>query len=87
MSRVWKKFFIKVGKGLSVVAYVLGSMFVGGLIAGWLGFDIEVGIFAGAFVMVFLPMIAILLRDVYRESKLEVQIENNKIMQQLGKKS
>jgi hypothetical protein len=85
MSRVWKKFFIKVGKGLSVVAYVLGSMFVGGLIAGWLGFDIEAGILAGATVMVFLPMIAFLLRDVYRESKLEVQIENNKIMRDLGK--
>jgi hypothetical protein len=85
MSRVWKKFFIKVGKGLSVVAYVLGSMFVGGLIAGWFSYDIEAGILAGATVMVFLPMIAFLLRDVYRESKLEVQIENNKIMRDLGK--
>lgn len=83
MSRVWKRFLIKVSKGVGVIAYVLGSMFVGGLIAGWLGFDIEAGILAGAGVMVVLPMVAFLLRDVYRDAKQEVEWENRKMMNAL----
>ncbi len=80
MSRVWKRFLIKVSKGLGAIAYILGSMFAGGFIAGWLGFDIEIGIMVGAVVMVFLPMIAVLLRDVYRDAKQEVEWENRKLM-------
>jgi hypothetical protein len=80
MSRVWKRFLIKVSKGVGVIAYVLGSMFAGGLIAGWLGFDIKAGILAGAFVMVIFPMIAYMLRDLYRDAKEEIEWENRKMM-------
>jgi hypothetical protein len=80
MSRVWKRFLLKVSKGVGVIAYVTGSMFAGGLTAGWLGFDIEAGIFAGAVVMVIFPMIAYLLRDIYRDAKQEVEWENRKMM-------
>jgi hypothetical protein len=83
MSRVWKRFLIKVSKGVGVIAYVLGSMFAGGFVAGWLGFDVEAGIFAGAGVMVFLPMIAYLLRDIYRDAKQEVEWENREMMRTL----
>jgi hypothetical protein len=80
MSRVLKRFLIKVSKGVGVIAYVLGSMFAGGLIAGWLGFDIEAGILTGATIMVFLPMIAYMLRDLYRDAKEEIEWENRKMM-------
>lgn len=83
MSRVWKRFLIKVSKGVGAIAYVLGSMFAGGFIAGWLGFDVEAGILAGATVMVVLPMVAFLLRDVYRDAKQEVEWENRKMMNAL----
>jgi len=84
MNRVWKRFLIKVSKGVGVIAYVLGSMFAGGLLAGWLGFDIEAGIFAGVVVMVFLPMIAFLLRDLYRDAKQEVEWENKDLLRKIG---
>ena len=83
MSRVWKRFLIKVSKGVGAIAYVLGSMFAGGLIAGWLGFDFEAGILAGAGVMVILPMVAFLLRDVYRDAKREVEWENRDMLNTL----
>jgi hypothetical protein len=83
MSRVWKRFLIKVSKGVGAIAYVLGSMFAGGFIAGWLGFDFENGILAGAGVMVILPMVAFLLRDVYRDAKREVEWENRDMLNTL----
>ncbi len=83
MNRVWKRFLFKVSKGLGAIAYVLGSMFAGGFIAGWLGFDVEAGILAGAVVMVFLPMVAFLLCDVYRDSKQEIEWENKDLIRKI----
>jgi hypothetical protein len=83
MSRIWKRFLFKVAKGVAVISYVLGSMFVGGFIAGWLGYDPEAGIMAGAFVMVIFPIIAFLLRDIYQDAKREVEWENRKMMDTL----
>jgi putative effector of murein hydrolase LrgA (UPF0299 family) len=80
MSRVWKRFFIKMSKGVGGIAYVLGSMFAGGFIAGWLGYDIEAGILAGAMLFIILPMVAFLLRDLYRDAKQEIEWENRKMM-------
>lgn len=83
MSRVWKRFFLKVAKGIAVISYVLGSMLIGGFIAGWLGYDLEAGIMAGAFVMVIFPMIGYMIRDVYRDAKREVEWENREMMSAL----
>lgn len=83
MSRVWKRFLIKVSKGVGVIAYVLGSMLAGGFIAGWLGVDIQAGILAGALVLVVLPMIAYMLRDLYKDAKQEVEWENRRMMSAL----
>jgi ABC-type phosphate transport system permease subunit len=83
MSRVRKRFLIKVGKAVGAIAYVLGSMFAGGFIASWLGFDIEAGILVGAFVMVILPMVAFLLHDVYRDTKQEVEREDRAMWHRL----
>jgi hypothetical protein len=80
MSRVWKRFFIKMSKGVGVIAYVLGSMFSSGFVAGWLGYDIEAGILAGAMLFIILPMVAFLLRDLYRDAKQEIEWENRKMM-------
>jgi hypothetical protein len=85
MSRVWKKFLLKVGKGAAFVSYVVGSMVAGGFIAEWLIGDPDPGIFAGAFIFVILPMIVSLLRDIYRDTKAEVERENRELMRTLGK--
>lgn len=83
MSRVWKRFLFKVGKGVAVISYVLGSMLLGGFISHWLGYDPEAGIFIGVMTMVVLPMIAFLLRDTYKDAKQEVEWENRKMMSAL----
>lgn len=83
MSRVWKRFLLKVGKGVAAISYVLGSMFLGGFISDYLGYDPEAGILAGTLVMVVLPMIAFLLRDTYKDAKQEIEWENRKMMNAL----
>lgn len=83
MSRVWKKFFIKVGKGLAAISYVLGSMLLGGFTSTYLGYDTELGILGGAVIFVLLPMIAFMLRDLYRDAKQEVAWENQEILRKL----
>jgi hypothetical protein len=83
MNRVWKRFLFKIAKGVAAISYVLGSMLLGGAISHWLGYDIEAGIFAGAMVMVIMPMIVYMIRDVYRDAKREVEWENRDMMRSL----
>ena len=83
MSRVWKRFLIKVGKGVGAVAYVLSSMLIPGVIAGSMGYNPEWGILIGAGVFVIAPMIFYVIRDVYRDAKREVEWENRKMMNAL----
>ena len=83
MNRVWKRFLFKVAKGMAVIYYVLGSMFTGGFIAGWLGYDLEWGIMFGAGVFVIAPMTFYMIRDVYRDAKREVEWENQKLMRDI----
>ena len=83
MSRVWKRFLLKVGKGVAAISYVLGSMVLGGFISPWLGYDPEAGILVAALIMVVLPMIAFLLRDTYKDAKQEVEWENREMMRRI----
>lgn len=83
MNRVWKRFLFKVSIVVGGIAYVVVSMLLGGFIANWLGYSVESGTIAGAFVMVIFPMIAFMLRDTYLDSKREVERENKEMMRAL----
>ena len=83
MSRVWKRFLLKVAKGVGAVAYVLSSMVIPGVIAGSMGYDPEWGILIGAGVFVIAPLIFYVIRDVYRDAKREVEWENREMMRTL----
>lgn len=83
MSRVWKKFFLKIGKAvggvLSVFFIVFGSIF--GLI--YLGVDPDFAIMIGLSVTIFIPMAGFILYQVYKDCKDEVNDENKKIMRDI----
>jgi hypothetical protein len=86
MSRVWKRFFNKMLKGIAFITYLFASMIIPGAIAYWLGFEPAMGILLGLTVFILLPMFVFMVRDVYRDSKREIEWENRKMMSDLGKK-
>ena len=87
MSRVWKRFLFKMSKGVGAAAYVLLAIFIPEYIFQVvLGLESGQGAFIGMMVFIALPIFGFLLRDVYRDSKLEVERENRQIMRDLGGK-
>jgi ABC-type transport system involved in cytochrome bd biosynthesis fused ATPase/permease subunit len=85
MSRVWKRFMFKLFRGASFVAYLSSAIIVPTAAAAYLGYPPQLGIFFGLMFGILLPMLFVLLRDVYYESKREVEQENNKLMRDLGR--
>jgi hypothetical protein len=86
MNRVWKKFFIKISKGLSFFVYVISSMAIPAVIAAWLEYPPGIGIFIGSIIFLIIPGGIYLLRDIYKDCKREVEYENRDILRTLGKK-
>lgn len=83
MSRVWKRFLLKVGKGVGIIFYILGVMLGGGFVSVWLGYPFEPGVLAGAVLFIALPMVSYVLHDIYRDAKQEIEWENRKMMNTL----
>jgi hypothetical protein len=80
MDRVTKRFLLKIGKGLAMLTYMIGSLAVGGFAAYLLGYDPGRGILLGGFVFMIAPLVFLLIRDVYRDAKREIEWENRKLM-------
>ena len=71
-------------KLLGFVAYVMLAIFVPEYIShNILGFESGLGSVTGMMVFVALPIIGLIIRDVYRDAKLEVEEENRQIMKVL----
>jgi len=87
VSRVWKRFLLKLSKGLSVIAYVLLAMAIPEVVFQ-LVFNLEPGIgsVVGMITFIALPVFGFILYDVYKDCKYEVERENRSIMHSLGKK-
>lgn len=85
MSRVWKRFFYKVGYASLFVTYVLSALFVPEVISiTFFGQEPGLGVIIGSLLFLAIPGIGFILRDVYRESKREVEYENKNLMRNLG---
>lgn len=80
MDRVTKRFLFKIGKGLAMLTYMIASLAVGGFTAYFLGYDPGQGILLGGFVFMILPIVVLLIRDVYRDAKREIEWENRELM-------
>ena len=80
MNRVWKKFFRKLAEPVGIVAYVL---FATGL-TGWTDANVSRGMSILVFcIMIPVPMVAYLVRDMWRQAKSEVEWENRDMMRTL----
>jgi uncharacterized membrane protein YkgB len=84
MNRVWRRFLFKISKMLGVIAYVIGSMLLGGFVSLWLGYPAELGVMLGSLVFVVLPGAVFLLLDIYKDTKSEIERENRRLMRDLG---
>ena len=80
MNRVWKKFFKKLAGPIGFMAYV---MFAVGLTT-WTMENINNGIGITVFIiMIPIPAIAFLIRDMWRDAKNEVEWENRDMLNSL----
>lgn len=84
MSRVWKRFFLKIAKGFAVLLYVSVALVIPELIVNLFDGPSGLGVFIGLIVFLVLPVICAILIDTYKESKREIEWENRKIMMALG---
>ena len=80
MNRVWKKFF---GKLVEPLAYMAYGMFAIGL-TFWSGTVVNefTGI-AVFFIMIVIPAFSLIIRDMWRDAKREVEWENRDILNTL----
>ena len=87
MSRVWKRFLLKISKGIAALFYILLALFIPEYIFQVvLGLESGSGAVIGMLTFIALPIFGYLIYDVYRDSKLEVERENRQIMRDLGGK-
>jgi len=85
MSRVWKKFFLKLAEPLGIVLYVSGTMILAEYVATVLEYGRK-GFVATMAVMIFIPVIAVMLRITWRQAKYEVDRENRDMLNTLKEK-
>ena len=80
MSRVWKKFFYKLSGPVLTMLYtcavVAVSIWAGAHVAPWVGGAILI-------VWIFFPVLGLLVRDMWRDAKREVEWENRDMMRTL----
>ena len=87
MNRVWKHFFKNLAWPVGITAYTFGSLTAGSYIAIWLGYDSEAGVQISALVMIVLPVLAYLVRDMWLDAKRKVEWENEEMMRTLKGKN
>jgi len=83
MSRVWKRFLFKIGKLGALAAYVVSAMVLPSLLTNYLGYGYDPGITIGVVVFIFIPIIAYIIYDLYKDAKYEVEQENCKMINTL----
>ena len=80
MNRVWKKFFGKLAEPVIIMAYVSFAT----VLVMWTGANVSEGMAIVVFcIMIPIPMIAFMLRDMWRQAKSEVEWENRELMRDI----
>lgn len=77
MNRVWKRFFFKLVEPVSFFVYFFATMTLAGHVETLYGKE---GFIAVWTIMVFVPVIAVLLRMTWRQAKNEIERENEKML-------
>lgn len=86
MNRVWKRFFKKISKGIAIILYST-SVLIGSSVAGLHFFnDPIIRLIISSLILLGLPLIVILLREIYDDSRREIELENRSLMNSIGRK-
>lgn len=80
MSRVWKRFFLKVAEPVSYVLYFFGTMLLAEYMESKYGMIAFLGIWG---VMVVLPVLGWMLKEMYRQAKNEIDFENEELLRNI----
>jgi hypothetical protein len=80
MNRVWKRFFLKVAEPVSYVLYFVGTMLLAEYMESKYGMIAFMGIWG---VMVVLPVLGWMLKEMYRQAKREIDFENEELLREL----
>jgi uncharacterized membrane protein len=80
MNRVWKRFLLKVGKVVGIIALGVSAIVGTILLLLWLGVNPNLAVPIVLLIGVVSPMIIIILYQVYKDCEDEVARENRKIM-------
>lgn len=80
MSRVWKKFLQKLVEPVSIFAYVGLTFFVGDYFRNIYG---DWGFVAAFAVMIIIPGVAFIIKEMWLSAKREVEFENQELMRQI----
>lgn len=83
MSRVMKRFLLKIGKILSIVVYTVASLLAGAFIFDQLGLDPELGMFVSSMILIIFPIVVWMIKDMWHDAKREVEWENKEMMRSL----
>lgn len=84
-KRVWLRFSVKVGKFLGFVLSMFAGIAMLGVLLTVVGVPFEIAVFVALIAGIISPMVYIVLRDVYKDAKLEVERENRELLYTLGK--
>ena len=85
MNRVWKKFFRKLAEPLGIGFYVFGTMALAEYVGTVLEYGKE-GYAAVLGIMIFIPILAIMIRMTWHQAKDEVARENEIMLNTLKEK-
>jgi hypothetical protein len=85
MSRVWKRFLKKIFYAIGFVLYFLAAIVIPEFVFQFFDLPPGMGATVGLALFVGVPVIGLMIRDTYRESKQEVERENREMMRTLGK--
>jgi len=86
MSRVWKRFLKKIFYAIGFVLYFLAAIVIPEFVFQLFDLPPGMGATAGVALFIGVPVIGLIIRDVYRDAKREVEDENRRMMRTLGKK-
>tara|TARA_R110000868_G_scaffold89766_4_gene249709 strand:- start:1007 stop:1243 length:237 start_codon:yes stop_codon:yes gene_type:complete len=74
---------MKIGKAIAVVAYLLTVTLGVGIIATYVGYNGEIAMVISVFVAIVAPIVVMMVRDEYQDSKWQVEQENREMMRNI----
>lgn len=80
MNRVWKRFFRKLAEPVSFALYFFGALMLAEYLDSIYGMIGYIAVFS---VMVVIPVLGWMIKEIYLQAKREIDFENEELMREL----